>query len=192
MSDNVEYEYCRLCGYVRHVSKGGVCPACGAREKAFLPYEHKASKERRMFLKLDVHPVSVHFTISYIAVIALLFIISLISSEILGIPIEGTRDLLVIFFPLLVIAGGITGIIDGKVRFRKLSTPYLQRKIILGSVLFVASVLILLIHNLKSSDQMLVLLEGLLIFTAFGLASYLGWIGAEMICPIVPVGRPKE
>ncbi|MHA1945166.1 MAG: hypothetical protein ACXAC6_13490 [Candidatus Hodarchaeales archaeon] len=192
MSNNAEYEYCRLCGYVRQVGKGGVCPACGAREKAFLPYEHKASKERRMFLKLDVHPVSVHFTISYIAVIALLYVLSLFSSELLGISIEGTRDLQILFFPLLVIGGGITGIVDGKVRFRKLTTPYLQRKIILGSVLFVASVLILLIHNLKSSDGLIVLIEGLLIFSAFGLASYLGWIGAEMICPIVPVGRPKE
>jgi hypothetical protein len=82
--------------------------------------------------------------------------------------------------------------VDGKDRFRKLTTPYLQRKIILGSVLFVVSVLILLIHNLKSSDGLIVLIEGLLIFSAFGLASYLGWIGAEMICPIVPVGRPKE
>jgi hypothetical protein len=113
------------------VGKGGVCPACGARERAFLPYEHKASEQRRMFLKLDVHPVSVHFTISYIAVIALLYIISIFSSEILGISIEGTRDLQIIFFPLLVIGGGITGIIDGKVRFSRLSTPYLQRKIIL-------------------------------------------------------------
>ena len=142
MSKNAEYEFCRLCGYVRQVGKGGVCPACGAREKAFLPYEHKASKERRMFLKLDVHPVSVHFTISYIAVIALLYVLSLFSSELLGISIEGTRDLQILFFPLLVIGGGITGIVDGKVRFRKLTTPYLQRKIILGSVLFVGSVLI--------------------------------------------------
>ncbi len=192
MSDKAEYEYCRLCGYVRRVGKGGVCPACGARERAFLPYEHKASEQRRMFLKLDVHPVSVHFTISYIAVIALLYIISIFSSELVGISIEGTRDLQIIFFPFLVIGGGITGIIDGKIRFRKLTTPYLQRKIILGSGLFVISVLIFFVHNLSTTDGLIGLLEGLLIFSAFGIASYLGWIGAEMICPIVPVGRPKE
>jgi hypothetical protein len=174
------------------VGKGGVCPACGARERAFLPYEHKASEQRRMFLKLDVHPVAVHFTISYIAVIALLYIFSIFSSELVGISIEETKDLQIIFFPLLVIGGGITGLIDGKVRFRKLTTPYLQRKIIMGSVLFVISVLIFIVHNLESTDGLIGLLEGLLIFSAFGIASYLGWIGAEMICPIVPVGKPRD
>ncbi|MHA2155218.1 MAG: hypothetical protein ACXABU_07760 [Candidatus Hodarchaeales archaeon] len=163
------------------------------RVESVLPVEPEKEHFFHMNIKqLDVHPVSVHFTISYIAVIALLYIISIFSSEILGISIEGTRDLQIIFFPLLVIGGGITGIIDGKVRFRKLSTPYLQRKIILGSVLFVVSVLILFVHNLDGTDVIIGLIEGLLIFSAFGIASYLGWIGAEMICPIVPVGRPKE
>ena len=101
MSEEKKYEYCRLCGFVRHVGKGGVCPACGAREKAFLPFEHKASEQRRMFLKLDVHPVAVHFTISYTAVIVLLYVLNIIGvQEIAGIPLEGTSDLQILFHPL--------------------------------------------------------------------------------------------
>ena len=190
MSEEKKYEYCRLCGFVRHVGKGGICPACGAREKAFLPFEHKASERRRMFLKLDVHPVAVHFIISYTAVIALLYFLNVLGiQEIAGIPLEGTSDLQILFHPLLIIGGGITGIIDGKVRFRKLDTPYLKRKVILGSILFVTSLVILLVHGLKSTDPLIILFEGIAIIIAFGLASYLGWIGAEMMCPIVPAGR---
>ncbi|MFX0084496.1 MAG: hypothetical protein ACFFAU_02380 [Candidatus Hodarchaeota archaeon] len=189
MSKEVKYEICRVCGYVRSTGKSGLCPACGAKEKAFLPYEHKTSVKRRMFLKLDVHPVAVHFTISYTAVIALLYGISLFSPTLLGISIGGTRDLQILFFPILIITGGMTGIIDGKVRFRKLKTPYLVRKIILGCVLFFTSIIIFLVHNLNSSDPFIILIEGLAIFIAFILASYLGWIGAEMICPIVPIGK---
>lgn len=189
MSKEKKYEYCRLCGFVRHVGKGGICPACGARERAFLPFEHKASEQRRMFLKLDVHPVAVHFTISYTAIVAILYFISLFSDTLMGIPIQDTRDLQILFLPLLIIGGGITGIIDGKVRFRKLDTPYLKRKIILGSVLFIMSLVIFSIHNMKSTDPLMILLEGIVTVIAFAIASYLGWIGAEMMCPIVPVGR---
>jgi hypothetical protein len=189
VSKEAKYEFCRVCGYVRSKGKGGLCPACGAREKAFLPFEHKASIRRRMFLKLDVHPVAVHFTISYTAVIALLYGVSLFSTTLLGIPIEGTRDLQIFFFPFLIIAGGITGIIDGKVRFRKLQTPYLIRKIVLGGILFITSIVIFFVHSLSTSDPFVSLIEGLVIFIAFILASYLGWIGAEMICPIVPIGK---
>ena len=189
MSKEKKYEYCRLCGFVRHVGKGGICPACGARERAFLPFEHKASEQRRMFLKLDVHPVAVHFTISYTAIVAILYFISLFSDTLMGIPIQDTRDLQILFLPLLIIGGGITGIIDGKVRFRKLDTPYLKRKIILGSVLFIVSLVIVFIHNMKSTDPLMIFLEGIVTVIAFAIASYLGWIGAEMMCPIVPVGR---
>ncbi|MHA1967301.1 MAG: hypothetical protein ACW964_05825 [Candidatus Hodarchaeales archaeon] len=192
MSSEKKYEFCRLCGYVRPVGKGGICPACGAKEKAFRPFEHKASAKRRMFLKLDVHPVAVHFTISFTAVNVLLYLISLVSPTLLGIPIEGTRDLQTFFFPFLIIAGGLTGIIDGKVRFRKIQTPYLIRKMIIGSILFVMSLVILFIHNIGGNDQILTLIEGIALFIAFGLASYLGWIGAELICPVVPVGMVKD
>jgi hypothetical protein len=192
MSKEKKYELCRLCGFIREVGKGGICPACGALERAFLPFEHKASEKRRMFLKLDVHPVAVHFTISYTAVVAMLYIISIFSSTLLGIPIQDTRDLQIFFLPILIIGGGITGVIDGKVRFRKIDTPYLKRKIVLGSVLFVLSVGTFIFHNMDTSEFLIKLLEGICIFSSFAIASYLGWIGAEMICAIVPVGRIKE
>ena len=192
MKEEKKYEFCRLCGFVREVGKRGICSACGALERAFIPYEHKASERRRMFLKLDVHPVAVHFTISYTAVVAMLYIISIFSTTLLGIPIQDTRDLQIFFLPLLTIGGGITGLIDGRVRFRRLDTPYLKRKIVLGCILVALSLGTFIFHNLDTSAFLIRLFEGICIFSSFAIASYLGWIGAEMICAIVPVGRLKE
>lgn len=190
MTKERKYEICRVCGYVRLVGKGGRCPACGVRDTAFVPYQHKASFKRRTFLKLDVHPVAVHFTITYTAVSALLFFVLLFIDELLGVPLQGILDLQITFLPLLIISGGVTGLIDGKIRFRKIKTPYLLRKIILGCVLFVVSIILLIIHIRNPGDDIIFLLiEGIIISIAFFIASYLGWIGAELISPIVPMGK---
>jgi len=189
MTKERKYEICRVCGYVRLVGKGGRCPACGVRDTAFAPFQHKASFNRRTFLKLDVHPVAVHFTITYTAVSALLFFILLFVDELLGVPIQGILDLQLTFLPLLIVSGGITGLIDGKIRFRKIKTPYLLRKIFLGCILFVTSVILLVIHTLNPGDTIFLLIEGFLITIAFIIASYLGWIGAELISSIVPMGK---
>lgn len=188
MKKDRKYEICRVCGYVRPIGKGGRCPACGVRDTAFVPFQHKASFNRRIFLKLDVHPVAVHFTISYTAVTALLFFLLLFIDELLGVPIQGILDLQITLLPLLIASGGITGLIDGKIRFRKIKTPYLLRKIVLGCILLVTSVFLLILHIISQGSSFL-LIEALLISLAFILASYLGWIGAELICPIVPMGK---
>ncbi|MFX0207408.1 MAG: hypothetical protein ACFFDT_15575 [Candidatus Hodarchaeota archaeon] len=187
MKKDTKYEICRVCGYIRPVGKGGRCPACGVRDTAFVPFQYKASFNRRIFLKLDVHPVAVHFTITYTAVTALLYFLLLFSDKLLGVPIQGILDLQITFLPLLIASGGITGLIDGKIRFRKIKTPYLLRKIALGCILLVTSVILLILHVINQGAFLLI--ECLLISLAFILASYLGWIGAELICPIVPMGK---
>jgi hypothetical protein len=131
----------------------------------------------------------VHFTISYTAVTALLYVLLLFNDSLLGVAIQGIYDLQVTFLPLLIAGGGITGLIDGKIRFRKIKTPYLLRKIVLGCILLVTSVILFFLHVISQGANTFLLIEGLLISVAFILASYLGWIGAELICPIVPMGK---
>ena len=171
------------------MGKEGRCPACGVRDTAFVPFQHRASYNRRIFLKLDVHPVAVHFTITYTAVTALLFFLLLFVDELLGVPIQGILDIQITFLPLLIASGGITGLIDGKIRFRKIKTPYLIRKIVLGCILLVTSVILFILHVIGQGDASFLLIEALLISLAFILSSYLGWIGAELICSIVPMGK---
>jgi len=184
------YEICKVCGFIRPAGKGGICSACGARERAFIPFEHKASKNRREYLKYDVHPVIVHFTVSYTGTMTILFLLNeFITDNILGIDISPTLNLIILFLPLLVILAGGTGLIDGKIRYRKLQTPYLQLKIFMGAALFIDSLLILFFNNFKdSSNIMLFLIKVILILAAAGLASGLGWFGSKLVGFIVPRG----
>ena len=43
-------------------------------------------------------------------------------------------------FPLAVFGGFASGVVDGKVRYRKVTAPLLLKKIISGSLLFVVSI----------------------------------------------------
>ncbi|MHA2224135.1 MAG: hypothetical protein ACXAC8_02950 [Candidatus Hodarchaeales archaeon] len=193
MTDEVAYEICRVCGYIRPVGKGGRCEACGVRETAFVPFQHKASAKRRLYLEFDIHPVTVHFTTSFVITTAGVFFLSTLIPEILGIILgyKGILDLLVLLLPIFIVAGGATGLVDGKVRYRKLKTPYLYRKIILGSILFIISLIILIIHVFSNagSDSLMVFIEALLLLLVAIIASYLGWIGSKLGCALVPRGK---
>ncbi|MHA2271837.1 MAG: hypothetical protein ACXACI_08230 [Candidatus Hodarchaeales archaeon] len=192
------YEICRLCGYVRKKGEnGGVCAACGAPAKSFAPYEHKASELRRRFLELDFHPVTIHFTVSYAMSLAILFILSLMTDELLGIPLrdDGILDFFVILFPIFVLAGGMSGIIDGKVRYRKIDTPFLKWKIFMSIGLLIISVLVVFAHVASDGgeDAVLTGIEAILILLAVILVSILGLIGVKLIHFIVPRGaEPKK
>lgn len=191
------YEICRLCGYVRKKGEnGGVCPACGAPAKSFAPYEHKASELRRKFLELDFHPVTIHFTVSYAISLAILFILSFLTDELLGIALrdDGILDFFVIFFPIFVLAGAVTGIIDGKVRYRKIGTPFLIWKIFMGIGLLITSVLIVFSHIASDGgeDAIFTGVEAILILIAVILVSILGLIGIKLVHFIVPRGKELQ
>ncbi|MFX0150545.1 MAG: hypothetical protein ACFFAJ_07205 [Candidatus Hodarchaeota archaeon] len=192
MSNEVKYEICRVCGYIRHIGKGGRCEACNARETAFVPYQYRVSSQRLLFLEFDIHPVTVHFTTSFTITTAVLFVLSFLTSDLLGIPIGygGILDLLVLILPLFVIAGGLSGLIDGKTRYRKLKTPFLIRKIILGNSLLVISIIMLISHILSNEgvETFMVTIEAICMLAAVIIASYIGWIGSKLGCAIVPRG----
>jgi len=46
------------------------------------------------------------------------------------------------FLPYFIILSLLTGLFDGKVRFRKLTTPFLKKKIILGVLLLIISIVL--------------------------------------------------
>lgn len=191
--DMSSYEICRLCGYVRKKGEnGGVCAACGAPATAFAPYEHKASELRRKFLELDFHPVTIHFTVSYAISLAILFILSLLTDELLGIHLrdDGILDFFVILFPIFVLAGGVTGVIDAKVRYRKIDTPFLKWKTFMSIGLLIISVLVVFAHIASDGGDEAVFkgVEAILILLAVILVSILGLIGTKLIHFIVPRG----
>ncbi|MFX0203566.1 MAG: hypothetical protein ACFFCW_46290 [Candidatus Hodarchaeota archaeon] len=197
MNKNNEFQICRLCGYIRSITKdGNVCPACGAPATAFVPYDQNVSPIRRKILELGIHPIIVHFTISYTVSTALLFVLSFITPVFFGIKIRdgGIFDFFVLLLPLFALAGGLTGLLSGKTRYRKLRTPFLKIKMILASSFFVVSIITLAAHLASEGGTKtnLMLLEFLLVISATILAALLGHFGSKLICPIVPKGTENR
>ena len=132
---------CKACGYVTKEGKiKDVCPACGVPSKMFEPYTDPVSEKRRMILGLHIHPIMVHFPQAFSITLFLLMVLSYFTP----VKIEWMLfdAILVVSFllPYFVILSIITGLLDGKIRFRKVTTPLLKKKIILGVLLLIISI----------------------------------------------------
>jgi len=132
---------CKACGYVTCEGKiKDVCPACGVPAKMFEPYTDPVSEKRRMILGLHIHPIMVHFPQAFSITLFLLIVLSYFTP--VKIKWMFFDAILVISFllPYFVILAIITGLLDGKVRFRKVTTPLLKKKFILGVLLLIISI----------------------------------------------------
>ena len=139
MKDKVR---CKACGYILEKDAlGDVCPACGVKKEMFEPWEDKVGEVRRKWLEFDFHPVMVHFPEALSVVLLLLSLaFPLFAPDLQARFLWPTVVLLSWVFPVTVLGGFLTGLADAKVRYRKVSTPALLRKQILGSVLILSSI----------------------------------------------------
>jgi len=129
---------CKSCGYIMAQSKlGEECPACGVKAKMFVPHDERISDRRKLILALDIHPILVHFTQAYTATILALSLLALIVKP--GWLERITTVVVVLGYalPFTVVAAFGAGMYDGKIRFRKVKTPLLVKKMALGSIFFV-------------------------------------------------------
>jgi uncharacterized membrane protein len=135
-----EFVRCKACGYV--TTRGrlkDVCPACGVPAKMFEPYTHTVSLKRRRILDLHTHPVLVHFPQAFaLTLCGLSFLVFFMSGKAQE-AIFSTLRVLSLLLPLTVIFAIITGVLDGKIRFRKVTTPLLKKKIVLSVIFFLAA-----------------------------------------------------
>lgn len=132
---------CKPCGYVMKESElQDVCPACGLPKKVFEHYKERMSPGRYKFLQLDLHPIAVHFPQTLLVFSLLALIINLLFPNFWPSELLGTARFTAVVFPFAVIAAFITGLVDGKIRFKSATTPILKKKIIYSIVMFVASV----------------------------------------------------
>ncbi len=132
---------CKACGYITTENKlKDVCPACGVPRKAFEPYKDPLSSKRSRLLAIHLHPITVHLPQSFAIMIPFLLIVSLLplpfKSELLAAAL-----VLLYLFPLSIVAVIISGLIDGKTRFKTINTPILKKKLILGIILLVLSII---------------------------------------------------
>jgi hypothetical protein len=131
---------CKSCGYVIEANRvGDVCPACGVARKMMESWKDPVSDHRRMLLWLDIHPVIDHFSVSFAACAFVLALFVLLFPQLFRETATGIMRGFVGVLPVAVLASFITGLFDGKVRFRRTTTPMLKKKQAVGIVFFVAT-----------------------------------------------------
>lgn len=182
-----QYVICRACGYIMDASKlGERCPACGMPKTAFEPYTKKLSPQRRMVLDQHLHPILTHFP--QVLVIAALVALALA----LVVQTSWRDEILIVakysilLLPFFALIGMITGMIDGKCRFKKLKTPLLIRKI-KAALLFLAlslAIFVLYLSNGFTTSNMVALL--ILSILATGCCIFLGKKGSGMVGCFLP------
>ena len=131
---------CKSCGYVVDAKKlGEVCPACGVPRKMFEAWTDPVSQKRRKALDLELHPIVVHFPVAFTASALVVSIFVLAFPDVLRQAAASVLLLFVGVLPLMVIGGFLSGLYDGKLRFRRVTTPLLKRKMRLAGLFFVFS-----------------------------------------------------
>ena len=105
----------------------------------FVPHDERISDRRKLLLSLDIHPVLVHFTQAYTATILVLSLLALIVKPSWLERITTVVIVLGYALPFTVVGAFVAGLVDGKIRFRKVKTPLLVKKMVLGVIFFVLS-----------------------------------------------------
>jgi hypothetical protein len=88
--------------------------------------------------------------------------------------------------PLFVMIAFLAGMFDGKLRFKRITTPLLKRKIILGCGFIVCSLAMLFTLSLLSQNLSLAVILLLLDFGCVICATFLGRIGVGLVCSKMP------
>ena len=183
---------CRPCGYVMKASDlGDVCPACGLPRNVFEPYREKVSPNRLFILALDIHPIAIHLSQTFVALTPLLIIFHLLFPDFKEIIVHSVINFSIFALPFSLILSFISGLIDGITRFKTLRTPMLRSKIIFSSAILVLAFIQLLIYTPGIYTWINILLS----LAALGCAVKLGLVGKHLIDVILPgtyVPRKKK
>lgn len=178
---------CKVCGYVMPTNKiPAVCPACGVDKKVFEPYTQKMSEARYKLLSLHMHPIILHFPQAFVITALGLLVLLLIPGMLFVKEIMSVIQFNILFLPLTVVMGALTGMKDGQLRFKKISTPLLKFKILLSGLFFFLSlvataVLFLMPFNLTTHLLLLAILG-----VSSAVAVVLGRAGASLMDSFMP------
>jgi len=176
---------CRACGYIMVEGEvGDCCPACGLPKTVFEPYKEKVAPQRKKWIDLHIHPIVVHFPpVFAIAILGGLFMEGWVG-EPWHADLMGTVELSILLMPASLIAALASGLFDGELRFKKVSTPLLVHKAIAGGIFTGLSLIILGLWVMGRFDH-----SGIMMFLSaacLGCNTYLGRVGATLMEAILP------
>ena len=183
---------CRPCGYVMKESDlGDVCPACGLPRNVFEPYREKVSARRLFILALDIHPIAIHLSQTFVALTPMLIIFHYIFPDFQDVIVHSVINFSIFMLPLSLLLSTVSGVIDGITRFKTLRTPMLKSKIILSATILV----IAFAQWIVAAPDVYHWSNLLLSFAALACAVKLGLIGKGLLDVILPgkyVPRKKK
>ncbi len=183
---------CRPCGYVMKASElGDVCPACGLPRSVFEPYRERVSPNRLFILSLDIHPIAIHLSQTFVALTPMLLIFHLIFPNFESEIILSVIQFSVFALPFSLILSFLSGLLDGITRFKTLRTPMLKSKIIFSSLIIILSVSQLIFFKPAAYNWLSILIG----IAALACAIRLGLLGKHLLDVILPgtyVPRKKK
>ncbi len=183
---------CRPCGYVMKASDlGDVCPACGLPRNVFEPYREKVSANRLFLLSLDIHPIAIHVSQTFVAFTPVLIFFHMLFPLFYQDIVHAVINFFIFMLPFSLILSFATGLIDGITRFKTLRTPLLWSKIIYSSTILVLSFIQLFTYTPSEYRWYTILLS----LVMLACAVKLGLIGKDLINVILPgtyVRRKKK
>jgi uncharacterized membrane protein len=165
---------------------GGACPACGLRRSVFEPYEERISPGRSFLLNLDSHPILVHFPQAFASILPPLILANLLFPTFYGQELVVVTSFIALVLPLTAVGAFASGLLDAKVKLKRLGTPALIRKIVIGSALLLCSTangLVVASQGFQPETQICVLALSL---ASFVCAVLLGMMGKKLIHVIMP------
>lgn len=180
---------CKPCGYVMEAGKlKDVCPACGMPAKAFEPYRERVALNRLFILSLDMHPIAIHLSQTFVFLIPALILFTRFFPNFQYEMFTHVLQFSLYAFPLTLIASIITGISDGLFRFKTLTPPILRLKIIFSSIIIVLAVAMFFIAKDGNYGLVTILLSLGCLFCAVRL----GLLGKHLIDVILPGSYPVK
>lgn len=175
------YSRCKVCGFITETDKiGEVCQACGVPKTAFEAYKPNINEKRKKILDIHAHPIILHFPQAFtLTALFLLAILPVFSGDLHNI-IDSAAKVMMVLMPPAVIAGFATGLLDGKIRFKKVTTPILKRKIIMGSAYILFSLIIGIVVLVTPITGTAYFAEIIMLLICSGLAVVLGKVGSSL------------
>jgi len=182
-----KYLRCKACDFVTEEGKlGDVCPACGLPRTVFEPYPKQISARRRFLAELHLHPIAVHLPQVLLFCCVLLPILAHLLPGRFHDEFLIIAKWAVLVLPFGALAAFVSGILDGKLRFKRLQAPLLRHKMLAGSLFLVLSVgvsILYLRYGFQGANTWVIV--GLSALDT-GVAIYLGKTGATMFSCILP------
>jgi rubredoxin/peptidoglycan/LPS O-acetylase OafA/YrhL len=180
---------CKPCGYVMEADKlKDVCPACGMPRKAFEPYRERVALNRLFILSLDLHPIAIHLSQTFVILIPLLIFSMMLFPGFNYDMFAQVLKFSLYIFPLTLIAAISTGILDGLYRFKTLTPPLLRLKIIFSSIIMVLAAAMFFVAKDGNYGIVTILLSLGCLFCAVRL----GLLGKHLIDVILPGSYPVK